>query len=61
MTPFQTDAFPDSPAHLVMFHHTDATLPYIFHNITTTKERLFLLSGDAGLVCLFHPLQINYN
>lgn len=43
LIPFQTGDSPDSPTLFVIFRHTDAdaTLPCVFHNITTT-DLLFI-------------------
>lgn len=62
LIPFQTGDSPDSPTLFVMFHHTDAdaTLPCVFHNITTT-DLLFIKWWCWLGACLNHPLQMSCN
>lgn len=55
------DAFPDSPTLLVMFHHTDAILPYIFHNTTTAGERFIIYEVLMLAWCPSFPPTVNYD
>lgn len=62
LIPFHTGDSPDSPTLFVIFRHTDAdaTLPCVFHNITTT-DLLFIKWWCWLGACLNRPLQMSCN